>query len=432
MENSFKSVLSKLEGFKISDIGLVTYILMGAVLLIAIHMKLLPNTLIGAIISLFLMGNLLYFIGAKLPIFRSYLGGGSVFTILGAAILAMTGIVPAGVVHTASNFINNMDFLSLFIVSLIASAIFKMDRNMLLKSCVRFLPVAFLSMIVTFFVVGIVGALIGNGFSKSIFYIAIPAMSGGVGAGIVPLSGIYSSALGTVASKELSHLFPTVILANLIAIILAGIISNVFKNSKYDGHGQLLRTDEPTVATKEEVQPKYTQIGVGMAVAMTFFLLGTILHQIIPGISAFAFIILAIVLVKALGVVPSFYEDATVMFGQVVTKNMTRALLMGVGLSLLDMNTLIKALTWRFILLVLISVLTITITAACLGKLFGLYPLESAITAGLVNNSMGGTGNVSVLAASNRMELIAFAQMGNRIGGAIVLVVAGILISFMH
>lgn len=156
------------------------------------------------------------------------------------------------------------------------------------------------------------------------------------------------------------------------------------------------------------------------------------MHQIIPGISAFAFIILAIVLVKAFGVVPSFYEDATVMFGQVVTKNMTRALLMGVGLSLLDMNTLIKALTWRFILLVLISVLTITITAACLGKLFGLYPLESAITAGLVNNSMGGTGNVSVLAASNRMELIAFAQMGNRIGGAIVLVVAGILISFMH
>ncbi|MBJ7643877.1 2-hydroxycarboxylate transporter family protein, partial [Weissella confusa] len=30
-----------------------------------------------------------------------------------------------------------------------------------------------------------------------------------------------------------------------------------------------------------------------------------------------------------------------------------------------------------------------------------------------------------------RMNLIAFAQMGNRIGGALILVVAGILVTFM-
>ncbi|WP_273706352.1 2-hydroxycarboxylate transporter family protein, partial [Leuconostoc mesenteroides] len=57
--------------------------------------------------------------------------------------------------------------------------------------------------------------------------------------------------------------------------------------------------------------------------------------------------------------------------------------------------------------------------------------VEAAITAGLANNSMGGTGNVAVLAASERMNLIAFAQMGNRIGGALILVVAGILVTFM-
>ncbi len=38
---------------------------------------------------------------------------------------------------------------------------------------------------------------------------------------------------------------------------------------------------------------------------------------------------------------------------------------------------------------------------------------------------MGGTGNVAVLSAANRMELIAFAQMGNRLGGAIVLIISG-------
>ena len=70
----------------------------------------------------------------------------------------------------------------------------------------------------------------------------------------------------------------------------------------------------------------------------------------------------------------------------------------------------------------------ISVAAGLFGKLFGLYPVESMITAGMCNNSMGGTGNVAVLSASNRMELIAFAQMGNRLGGAIILILSGILI----
>ncbi|MCT4380673.1 2-hydroxycarboxylate transporter family protein, partial [Leuconostoc pseudomesenteroides] len=67
-----------------------------------------------------------------------------------------------------------------------------------------------------------------------------------------------------------------------------------------------------------------------------------------------------------------------------------------------------------------------------IGKLFGLYPVESAIAAGMADNSMGGTGNVAVLSASNRMDMIAFAQMGNRMGGAIVLILGGVLIHFLH
>ncbi len=119
------------------------------------------------------------------------------------------------------------------------------------------------------------------------------------------------------------------------------------------------------------------------------------------------------------------------MFGQVIVKNMTHALLAGVGLSLLDMHVLLAALSWQFVVLCLVSIVAISLISATLGKLFGLYPVEAAITAGLANNSMGGTGNVAVLAASERMNLIAFAQMGNRIGGALILVVAGILVTFM-
>ncbi|WP_339325495.1 2-hydroxycarboxylate transporter family protein, partial [Lactococcus lactis] len=77
-------------------------------------------------------------------------------------------------------------FLGLYIVSLIASSLFKMDRKMLLKAAVRFLPVAFISMALTAVVIGIVGVIIGVGFNTLILYIAMPIMAGGVGAGIVP------------------------------------------------------------------------------------------------------------------------------------------------------------------------------------------------------------------------------------------------------
>lgn len=424
--------LKKLDAIKISGIGLVAYIIMAILLIIAIRSHTLPDNMIGAILTLVIMGHLFYFIGAKLPIFRTYLGGGSVFTIIMAAILATTGVIPHEVVKTASGFINTADFLDLYIVSLIGSSIFRMDRSLILKAAVRFLPVAFLSMAITFFGVGLVGMLIGVGFNHAVLYIGMPIMAGGVGAGIVPLSGIYAHAFGQPAKMILSQLFPAVIFGNLLAIISAGLVSRIFMNSKGNGHGQLLKTNTTTAAETTDVPLDYMQIGVGMTMSVAFFVFGTMLNKLVPQVNAYAFVILTIVLLKSMWLLPKYYEDSVIMFGQLVVKNMTHALLAGVGLSLLNMKLLMAALSWQFVVLCVSSIIIISLASAALGKLFGLYPVESVITAGLANNSMGGTGNVAVLAASDRMNLIAFAQMGNRIGGALMLVVAGILVSFMH
>ena len=116
------------------------------------------------------------------------------------------------------------------------------------------------------------------------------------------------------------------------------------------------------------------------------------------------------------------------MFNQLIVKNLTAAVLAGIGIALLNLNVLADAFTWQFVVLCLTSVVTISVVAGFVGKLFGLYPVEAAITAGFCNNSMGGTGNVAVLSAADRMNLIAFAQMGNRLGGALVLILSGFLI----
>ena len=58
------------------------------------------------------------------------------------------------------------------------------------------------------------------------------------------------------------------------------------------------------------------------------------------------------------------------------------------------------------------------------GSLFHYYPVEGMLTAGLCMANGGGSGDVQCLGAANRMEMMSYAQISSRIGGAIMLVIA--------
>ena len=141
--------------------------------------------------------------------------------------------------------------------------------------------------------------------------------------------------------------------------------------------------------------------------------------------------IILVVLCKIFGLVPEQYEQCAVQWSQFVMKNLTNALLAGIGIAMLDLKVLAAAITPRYLLICVSIILTVAVCAALLGKLVGFYPVESAITAGLCTNSMGGTGNIAVLSAADRMGLIPFAQMATRLGGACVLIVSSFLIRIL-
>lgn len=423
--------MKKLSNIKIAGLSLPLYTALVIILAVVIAMGKLPLNMVGITFMLVVLGHLFYFLGERLPFWNTYLGGGSVFTLLLAAILASTGLIPKSVVSATSSFMSDWGFLDFYIAALICASILGMNRKLLVKASAKFIPVALLSMVIGFFATSAVGALLGQGFGHSVMYISFAQMAGGMGAGIVPLSKIYAAGLHTDASSILSQLAPATTLGNIFAIIGAIVLARGFANTKFNGHGVLIPVDKDDLK-KSEAPLDPTKIGVGMMLAFALFLIGVILNAFIPKVHSYAFMIIIVFVLKALDIVPKPLEEAVVMFNRVIMTNLTHAVLAGIGLSMIDLSSLAQAMTWQFVLISLTSVVSMGLASWILGQVLGMYPVETAIGAGMINNSMGGTGNIAVLSAADRMEMIAFAQMANRLGGAIVLILGGILIQFLH
>ena len=141
--------------------------------------------------------------------------------------------------------------------------------------------------------------------------------------------------------------------------------------------------------------------------------------------------IITVAIFKVLNIVPEFVEVACYQWFQFIMKNLTNVLLLGIGVCYLDINTVISSFSLTYLLLCAATCIGAFTGAALIGKLVGFYPFEAGITAGLCMSNMGGTRDVAVLSAADRMELMPFAQISSRLGGAIILLIASLMLSLL-
>lgn len=388
----------------------------------------IPANMVGAFFLLTLLGEGLSTLGGAIPVVRTYLGGSVVCT-LGGAFLTYWGVIPTPVVASLSEFIDS-GFLTLYICGLITGSLFNIDRNLLLRASLKLLPVAVVSIFAGVLTCGILGILIGDGFWDSILYIAVAMTSGGMTAGAVPLSTIYSAQLGVPAADVLNRMAPATVLGNCIALIFAGLLKDSGKkHPAWTGNGHLVNDGKPV--QKMPVTPlTLEKLMGGFFLSVTFYTLGSLLHHFVPVVPIYAFMILAVVIVKCGGFFPEEVEDAARQWGRFTIRAWTMAALFGIGVTLIDLNVILSNLTPSFLITVFVVEVVITLTAAFLGKAVGFYPVESAIAAGMCTTNMGGSGNVAVLSGADRMELLPFAQIVTRSCGALMLTLGGILVRF--
>lgn len=418
------------EGYTIMGISLPVFAVITLIVLVGTTLGVLPGGMIGAFALMFVVGAIFGEIGNKLPIVNSYLGGGPIIIIFGSAALVTFKVFPEGAITTMDTFMKGGGFLDFYIAALITGSILGMSRNLLIKAALRYLPAILGGVVAALALVGIGGAIMGYGAKEAIFYIGIPIMGGGMGAGAVPLSKIFGSALAKDPAEMLSVMVPAVALGNALAIVVAGLLDKLGRvKQNLTGNGKLMVTESVNVVeegTKAPIDLK--MMGTGLFVAQAFFVLGCIIGKFIPSVHSYAWMIISVAIVKVLGLLPRKYEESAHQWFGFVMSNLTGVLLVGIGVSYTNLQQVADAFTVQYVILVALTIIGAVIGSAFVGKLVGFYAIESAITAGLCMANMGGTGDVAVLSASKRMELMPFAQISSRIGGAVMLILASSLL----
>ena len=454
----------KKDTYKLFNLPWPIFAIISVVVLAAAYLGVLPQGMAGCFAFMIVIGTILNEIGDRTPIINSYLGGGAIVIIFGTALLDYFHVLPhllktaedgtkiwanfahLDVVGNISSFFKPTGaFLDFYIAALITGSILGMNRKLLMKAAARYFPAIFGGLILSFALCVGLGAITGFGAVKSLLLIALPIMGGGMGAGATPLSKIFESTGTMSAADAISIMTPAVAIGNAISIVMAGIVVKVITDKKWNGNGALMQAgtvDPKELEISPEMQAKRDAIeiknlGIGLLVSCAFFAWGYILAQgwkmLVPSVTihAYAWMILTVAVCKILNIIPENIEIACYQWFQFIMKNLTTTLLVGIGLCYLNINTVIETFTLQYLLLCLVTCIGAFVGAALVGKWVGFYPVESGLTAGLCMANMGGTGDVAVLSAANRMELMPFAQISSRLGGAIILILGSLLLSFL-
>lgn len=414
----------------IAGFSIPLYLGILALVVVCMYMDCLPEGLVGGMIALMVLGEGLNFWGNHTPVVKTYLGG-SVICILGAAVIQALGLIPEQTHEILDNFVNKEGFLVFYISALITGSLFNIDRGLLIRATVKLLPTAVISLAVGVILSGLLGMVMGDSFLEGILYIGIPMTSGGMTAGAVPLSAMYSSVLGTDAGQILTRIAPATVLGNCVAIIFGGLANNIGERKpSLTGNGCLVN-DGHEVKKQPPMKPTFALLCTGLIISMAFYELGALCHHFISIVPTYAWMIVAVVIVKGTGILSERLEDAAREWGQFAIHSWTAAALTGIGATLIDLKTILHTITPFYLLSVVLIVGAITLTAGLIGIKMGFYPLESSIAAGMCTTNMGGSGNVAVLSSSKRMELLPFAQIVTRSCGALMLTIGGVLIQLL-
>lgn len=420
---------------KIFGIHIKYFIPAALVVLIAAKFGLLPEGFVGAFAFLIAIGGILSWIGQVTPIVRE-IGGYLFVPLFGALLLYKVGIVSEIGVKGAQLLMNN-NFQMLFVSAVIAGSILAMDRKMLLSSVLRYIPVLIISQIFAIGFAFLAAMVTGKSLYDVVFFIAAPCMTGGSSGAIATLPALYSSVLGKDVSSLGGSMLAVAMIGEYIAVIFVvvmKVLADKYPKFMGNGQGKILQKESPALqeARKnwvpyDESSHDYNELGGGLFISVAIMVLGVVLANFIPQIAYVAWGIIICIVLKVAGVLPDKICRAANYWSQFCIKNLLVILVTALGLSSMGSTNLSSVFNVTTLVIIVITFIGAVIGAMVASKLFGLFRYEGSLTAAMCSCNIGASGDLQMLVLSNRVDLLAFATISTRIGGALMLVEISII-----
>ncbi len=395
-----------------------------------------PNFLIVmtilAVIGLF-FGEL----GDRIPFWNDYVGGGTVLVFFATAVMGTYKMVPEPVLKSIDTFYdsNPVNFLEIFIPALIVGSVLTVNRKALIKSVAGYIPLILIGVVGASVCGMLAGLLFGKAPIDVMMNYVLPIMGGGTGAGAIPMSEMWAQKTGEDPKKWFAFAISILTVANIIAILSGALLKQLGKKKpSLTGNGELVINNSRDVT--EEKEKKYEAGQKEFAAALFFtgvmFMVACIAEKLWGAmkmpfeIHKLAFLVLLTIAANVADIVPGEIKEGAKKMQSFFSKHTIWILMAAVGFGT-DVQEIINSLTLGNLVIAIAIVGGAVGAIMLVAKKMKFYPIEAAITAGLCMANRGGSGDIAVLGAADRMELMSFAQISSRIGGAIMLIIGSLV-----
>ncbi|WP_050182332.1 2-hydroxycarboxylate transporter family protein [Domibacillus robiginosus] len=422
------SFFQKLNSITVGPVPLPLYIVLAAVIYAASVYNQLPPDMIGGFAVIMIMGMLLGDLGMKIPILKD-IGGPAILALLVPSILVFFDLINPSATEAVTTLMKTSNFLYLYISVLVAGSILGMNRKVLIQGFTRmFIPLV-LGTLASVVAGCLVGLLFGYSIKHTFFYIVVPIIGGGIGEGILPLSLAYAQISGGAAESFVSQMIPAAVIGNIVAVVCAGLMMRLGeKKPELTGNGVLVKSKEGDQISSETTINKpvdFSLMGAGLLIACSFFIFGSFAHLFL-GIPGPVLMIVGATLVKVCQMMPARMEQGAYHLYKFVSTSLTWPLMVGLGMLYIPLEDVVKIVTPGYVVVCAAVVISMVATGYFVGKFMKMHPIDAAIVTGC-HSGLGGTGDVAILSASNRMSLMPFAQVATRLGGASTVILATLL-----
>lgn len=369
-------------------------------------------------------------IGRRIPVLRS-IGGAAILVTFVPAFLVYKGWLPDALNKPVVDFFKSTNIMYMSIACIIVGSIFGMDRTTLIKGFVKILIPLAAGTIIGAIVGTAVGKALGLGAFNSFFFIVVPIMAGGVGEGAIPLALGYSDVLHLPQGDLLVKALPAVMVGNFTAICFAGLLAYLGKRfPSLTGNGRIQPGEHDDMDPHSESIPvnvDLVHIAAAAVTAISFYVLGLLCYRLFGTPAPIVMIIGAAVVKLTHAVSPKLQEGSYVVY-KFFTGVVALPVLFAFSAALLSWEKLLEGFAIPNLVTIVATVFSIMATGFVVARWVKLFPIDTAVV-NLTHSGMGGAGDIAILSACDRMQLMPFAQIATRIGGAIVVVFAMFAIS---